>query len=135
MVGGSTGWHCHEGANSSASVKDGHYHPRLSNCSVAGLCYKSGDPIIENAGADHVHLEAQLGTGARDHAAVLQSTRGKTAAVDARTPVRFRLTPSSDPSPERANSANVELSCRRSARLLSTGRTTAARSGSVWGIR
>jgi quercetin dioxygenase-like cupin family protein len=59
-VGGSTGWHWHDGELLGV-VKQGTLTHDSSNCSVDGV-YNVGDPIIEPAGADHVHIGRNLGS-------------------------------------------------------------------------
>jgi quercetin dioxygenase-like cupin family protein len=59
-AGGSTGWHWHDGELIGV-VKQGTLTHDSSNCSVDGV-YNVGDPIIEPAGADHVHIGRNLGS-------------------------------------------------------------------------
>jgi quercetin dioxygenase-like cupin family protein len=58
--GGSTGWHWHEGKLVGV-VKQGTLTHNISDCSVDGV-YNVGDPVVEPAGADHVHIGRNLGT-------------------------------------------------------------------------
>jgi len=57
--GGSTGWHWHDG-ELIAVVKQGTLTHNMSDCSIDGV-YNAGDPVIEPAGPDHVHIGRNLG--------------------------------------------------------------------------
>ena len=57
--GGSTGWHWHDGKLIGV-LKQGTLTHNMSDCHVDGV-YDVGDPIIEDAGADHVHIGRNLG--------------------------------------------------------------------------
>jgi quercetin dioxygenase-like cupin family protein len=58
--GGSTGWHWHDGELVGV-VKQGTLTHNASDCSVDGV-YNTGDPVIEPAGHDHVHIGRNVGT-------------------------------------------------------------------------
>ncbi|MEW2505246.1 cupin domain-containing protein [Amycolatopsis sp. CA-161197] len=58
--GGSTGWHTHEG-NLYGWVRSGTLTHYESDCAVDGV-YHQGAPIMEPAGADHVHIGRNEGT-------------------------------------------------------------------------
>jgi len=57
--GGSTGWHWHDGELIGV-VKQGTLTHSASNCSVDGV-YNVGDPVVEPAGAEHIHIGRNLG--------------------------------------------------------------------------
>jgi quercetin dioxygenase-like cupin family protein len=58
--GGATGWHWHDG-ELIGIVKQGILTHNASDCSVDGI-YGVGQPIVEPAGADHVHIGRNLGS-------------------------------------------------------------------------
>ncbi|MCE7002676.1 cupin domain-containing protein [Kibdelosporangium philippinense] len=58
--GGTTGWHHHDGTLY-AYVRSGTLTHNKSDCSIDGI-YHAGDALIEQAGADNVHVGRNLGT-------------------------------------------------------------------------
>jgi quercetin dioxygenase-like cupin family protein len=57
--GGSTGWHWHDGKLIGV-IKQGTLTHNIADCSLDGV-YHIGDPIVEPAGAAHVHIGRNLG--------------------------------------------------------------------------
>jgi quercetin dioxygenase-like cupin family protein len=58
--GGSTGWHTHRG-EIFGIVKAGTLTHNASDCGQDGV-YTAGQPITDPSGADHVHIDRNLGT-------------------------------------------------------------------------
>lgn len=58
--GGSTGWHTHRG-KIYGIIKVGELTHYAADCRRDGL-YRSGDPVTDPTGPDHVHLARNLGT-------------------------------------------------------------------------
>jgi quercetin dioxygenase-like cupin family protein len=82
--GGSTGWHWHDGTLVGA-IKQGTLTHYSANCSIEGV-YNPGDPIIEPAGAEHVHLGRNLGTTPLILEVIYIIPVGKPLAEDAPNP-------------------------------------------------
>lgn len=82
--GGSTGWHWHDGTLVGA-IKHGTLTHYSANCSVDGV-YNPGDPIIEPAGPEHVHLGRNLGTTPLILEIIYITPVGKPLAEDAPNP-------------------------------------------------
>ncbi|MCV7413076.1 cupin [Mycobacterium florentinum] len=82
--GGSTGWHWHDGTLVGA-IKQGTLTHYSADCSVDGV-YNPGDPVIEPAGPDHVHLGRNLGTMPLILEVIYIQPVGKPAAEDAPNP-------------------------------------------------
>jgi quercetin dioxygenase-like cupin family protein len=82
--GGSTGWHWHDGTLVGA-VKHGTLTHYSANCSIEGV-YNPGDPIIEPAGPDHVHIGRNLGTTPLILEVIYILPAGKPLAEDAPNP-------------------------------------------------
>lgn len=82
--GGSTGWHWHDGMLVGA-VKHGTLTHYAADCSVDGV-YNPGDPVIEPAGSDHVHLGRNLGSTPLVLEVIYVTPVGKPLAEDAPNP-------------------------------------------------
>jgi quercetin dioxygenase-like cupin family protein len=82
--GGSTGWHWHDG-ELIAVVKQGTLTHNMSDCSIDGV-YNVGDPVIELAGADHVHIGRNLGAVPLILQVIYVDPVGKPLAEDAANP-------------------------------------------------
>jgi quercetin dioxygenase-like cupin family protein len=82
--GGSTGWHWHDG-ELIAIVKQGTLTHNMSDCSIDGL-YNAGDPVIEPAGPDHVHIGRNLGAVPMILQVIYVDPVGKPLAEDAANP-------------------------------------------------
>ncbi|BBY20297.1 cupin [Mycobacterium stomatepiae] len=82
--GGSTGWHWHDGVLVGA-IKQGTLTHYAANCSIDGV-YNPGDPVIEPAGPDHVHLGRNLGSTPLILEVIYIQPMGKPAAEDAPNP-------------------------------------------------
>ena len=82
--GGSTGWHWHDGTLVGA-VKHGTLTHYAADCSIDGV-YNPGDPVIEPAGPDHVHLGRNLGTTPLVLEVIYIMPTGKPLAEDAANP-------------------------------------------------
>ncbi|MDT5238559.1 MAG: hypothetical protein QOD97_757 [Mycobacterium sp.] len=82
--GGSTGWHWHDG-ELIAVVKQGTLTHNMSDCSIDGV-YNAGDPVIEPAGPDHVHIGRNLGAVPMILQVIYVDPVGKPLAEDAPNP-------------------------------------------------
>ncbi|MGH7292993.1 MAG: cupin domain-containing protein, partial [Myxococcota bacterium] len=82
--GGSTGWHWHDG-ELIAVVKQGTLTHNMSDCSIDGV-YNAGDPVIEPAGPDHVHIGRNLGAVPMVLQVIYVDPVGKPLAEDAPDP-------------------------------------------------
>jgi quercetin dioxygenase-like cupin family protein len=82
--GGSTGWHWHDG-ELIAVVKQGTLTHNMSDCSIDGV-YNAGDPVIEPAGPDHVHIGRNLGAVPMILQVIYVDPVGKPLAEDAPDP-------------------------------------------------
>jgi len=82
--GGSTGWHWHDGKLIGV-VKQGTLTHNVSDCSVDGV-YNVGDPVVEPAGADHVHIGRNLGADPVILEIIYVDPVGKPLAEDAPNP-------------------------------------------------
>jgi quercetin dioxygenase-like cupin family protein len=82
--GGSTGWHWHDG-ELIAIVKQGTLTHNMSDCSIDGV-YNAGDPVIEPAGPDHVHIGRNLGAVPMILQVTYVDPVGKPLAEDAANP-------------------------------------------------
>jgi quercetin dioxygenase-like cupin family protein len=82
--GGSTGWHWHDG-ELIAVVKQGTLTHNMSDCSIDGV-YNAGDPVIEAAGPDHVHIGRNLGAIPMILQVIYVDPVGKPLAEDAANP-------------------------------------------------
>jgi quercetin dioxygenase-like cupin family protein len=84
IPGGSTGWHWHDG-ELIAVVKQGTLTHNMSDCSIDGV-YNAGDPVIEPAGPDHVHIGRNLGAVPMILQVIYVDPVGKPLAEDAPNP-------------------------------------------------
>jgi quercetin dioxygenase-like cupin family protein len=82
--GGSTGWHWHDG-ELIAVVKQGTLTHNMSDCSIDGV-YNAGDPVVEPAGPDHVHIGRNLGAVPMILQVIYVDPVGKPLAEDAPNP-------------------------------------------------
>jgi quercetin dioxygenase-like cupin family protein len=82
--GGSTGWHWHDG-ELIAVVKQGTLTHNMSDCSIDGV-YNAGDPVIEPAGPEHVHIGRNLGSVPMILQVIYVDPVGKPLAEDAPNP-------------------------------------------------
>jgi quercetin dioxygenase-like cupin family protein len=82
--GGSTGWHWHDGELIGV-VKQGTLTHSASDCSVDGV-YNAGDPVVEPAGAEHVHIGRNLGAVPVVLQIIYVDPVGKPLAEDAANP-------------------------------------------------
>jgi quercetin dioxygenase-like cupin family protein len=82
--GGSTGWHWHDG-ELIAVVKQGTLTHNMSDCSIDGV-YNAGDPVIEPAGPEHVHIGRNLGSVPMILQVIYVDPVGKPLAEDAPDP-------------------------------------------------
>jgi quercetin dioxygenase-like cupin family protein len=82
--GGSTGWHWHDG-ELIAVVKQGTLTHHMSDCSIDGV-YNAGDPVIEPAGPEHVHIGRNLGSVPMILQVIYVDPVGKPLAEDAPNP-------------------------------------------------
>ncbi len=58
--GGSTGWHYHDGRVFGV-VREGTLTRTMADCSV--VVSPEGSPVVEDSGADHIHVGRNLGPG------------------------------------------------------------------------
>jgi quercetin dioxygenase-like cupin family protein len=58
--GGSTGWHYHDGTLY-AAIKQGTLTRTMSDCTTT-FTHPTGTTLVEESGADHVHIGRNLGT-------------------------------------------------------------------------
>jgi quercetin dioxygenase-like cupin family protein len=82
--GGSTGWHWHDGTLV-GTVKQGTLTHYSADCSIDGV-YNPGDPIVEPAGPDHVHVGRNLGSTPLILEVIYIIPVGKPLAEDAPNP-------------------------------------------------
>lgn len=73
------------GAQLIGVVKQGSLTHNMSDCSIDGV-YNAGDPVIESAGPDHVHLGRNLGSIPMILQVIYVDPVGKPLAEDAPNP-------------------------------------------------
>jgi quercetin dioxygenase-like cupin family protein len=82
--GGSTGWHWHDGTLV-GTVKHGTLTHFSADCSVDGV-YNPGEPVVEPAGPQYVHLGRNLGTTPLVLEIIYIDPAGKPLSEDAANP-------------------------------------------------